>query len=74
MPFNLVRYQLTGHLHFVTFSCCRRQQHLGSPAIRELFERSLEQMRVRYDFFVTGYVVMLEHVPLPVSGPLGCRI
>ena len=64
MPFNLVRYQQTGHLHFVTFSCYRRQQHLGSPAIRELLERSLEQMRVRYNFFVTGYVVMPERVPL----------
>ncbi|HZL25072.1 MAG TPA: hypothetical protein VFC39_00925 [Acidobacteriaceae bacterium] len=65
MPFPLVCYQQAGHLHFVTFSCCRRQQHLGSPAIRELLERSLEQMRVRYDFFVTGHVVMPEHVPLP---------
>jgi len=58
----------------VTFSCYRRQQHLGSPAIPELLERSLEQMRVRYDFFVNGYVVMPEHVPLPVSEPLGFRI
>ena len=47
MPFHLVRYQQTGHLHFVTFSCYRRQQHLGLPAARELFERSLEQMRSR---------------------------
>jgi putative transposase len=69
MPFNLVRYQQTGHLHFVTFSCYRRQQHLGMPAARELFERSLEKMRVRYDFFVTGYVVMPEHVHLLVSEP-----
>jgi REP element-mobilizing transposase RayT len=53
MPFHFVRYQQTGHPQFVTFRCCRRQQHLGSPAIRELLERSLEQMRVRYDFFVT---------------------
>src|SRR5665213_4632606 len=44
-PFNLVRYQQTGHLHFVTFRCYRRQQHLGLPAARELLERSLEQMR-----------------------------
>ena len=47
MPFNLVRYQQTGHLHFVTFRCYRRQQHLGLPAARELLERSLEQMRSR---------------------------
>jgi hypothetical protein len=43
--FAFVRYQQTGHLHFVTFNCYRRQQHLGLPAARELFERSLEQMR-----------------------------
>ena len=34
MPFNLVRYQQTGHLHFVTFTRYRRQQHLGLPAAR----------------------------------------
>lgn len=64
MPFHSVRYQQTGTFHFVAFSYCRRQQHLGSPAIRELLERSLERMRVCYDFFVTGYVVMPEHVPV----------
>jgi len=45
MPFHLGRYQQAGHLHFVTFRCYRRQQHLGLTAARELFERSLEQMR-----------------------------
>ena len=45
MPFDFVRYQQTGHLHFVIFSCYRRQQHLGMPAARELFELSLEKMR-----------------------------
>jgi putative transposase len=29
-------------------------------------------MRVRYNFFVAGYVVMPEHVPLLVSEPKGC--
>jgi putative transposase len=36
---------------------------------RERFERSLEKMRVRYDFVVAGYVVMPEHVHLLVSEP-----
>ncbi len=69
MPMNLVRYQQAGDLHVVTFSCYRRQPHLESAAARNLFERSLEQMRVRYDFFLRGYVVMPEHVHLLVSEP-----
>ncbi len=69
MPRNLVRYQQAGELHFITFSCYRRLPHLGSPAARETFERSLEAMRRRYGFFITAYVVMPEHVHLLVSEP-----
>jgi putative transposase len=67
MPKALVRYQHAGDLHFVTFSCYRRRQYLGSAAARDLFQRSLETMRTRYDFFVTGYVVMPEHVHLLIG-------
>jgi putative transposase len=70
MPKGLVRYQETGDLHFVTFSCYRRLAFLGTPSARELFERSLETIRRRYRLFVTGYVVMPEHVHLLVSEPL----
>ena len=56
-------------LHFLTFSCYRRQPFLASPESRDLFERALEQARVRYGFFVTGYVVMPEHVHLLTSEP-----
>ena len=69
MTKGLVRFQLNGDLHFVTFSCYRRQPHLGSAAARDIFQRSLEAMRVRYDFFVTGYVVMPEHVHLLMGEP-----
>ncbi len=69
MSHSLVRYQNSGDLHFVTFSCYRHHQHLGSSAAREIFERSLETLRVRYDFFVSGYVVMPEHVHLLLSEP-----
>jgi putative transposase len=62
-----IRYQQCGCFHFVTFSCYRRLPYLGAVAARELFERSLEAMRLRYDFVVCGYVVMLEHVHLMVS-------
>lgn len=69
MPTGLVRYQQAGDLHFITFSCYRRQQFLRSVTARELFERSLETMRLRYKFFVTGYGAMPEHVHLLMSEP-----
>jgi putative transposase len=69
MPGKLVRYQQTGHFHFVTFSCFRRQPFLTTASSRDLFERSLETMRVRYDFVVAGYVLMPEHVHLLFSEP-----
>jgi putative transposase len=43
--------------------------HLGTAAARNLFERSLEVMRMRYDFVVCGYVAMPEHVHLLVNEP-----
>ncbi len=69
MTKNLVRYQQTGDLHFVTFSCYDRLPYLGSADARDLFERSLETMRVRYEFFVSAYVVMPEQVHLLVTEP-----
>jgi putative transposase len=69
MPRGLIRYQLAGDFHFVTFSCYHRLPYLGTAAARDLFERSLETMRVRYELFVAGYVVMPEHVHLLVSEP-----
>jgi putative transposase len=69
MPRGLVRFQESGDLHFVTFSCFDRSPHLGTAAARDVFERSLEAMRVRYAFVVAGYVVMPEHVHLLLSEP-----
>ena len=69
MPWGLKRFQQTRQLHFITFSCYRRRPFLDSPARRELFERALEDARRRYALFVTGYVVMPEHVHLLLSEP-----
>jgi putative transposase len=69
MPKGLVRYQQCGCLHLVNYTCYHRFEHLGNAAARELFERSLETMRLRYDFVVCGYVVMPDHVHLLVSEP-----
>jgi putative transposase len=69
MKNKLVRYQQTGHLHFVTFSCYKRRPFFRSRKGRELFERSLETMRLRHEFCVLGYVVMPEHIHLLVTEP-----
>jgi putative transposase len=71
MTKGLVRYQESGELHFVTFSCYQRRPYLGTARARDLFERSLESMRSRYHFWVVGYVAMPEHVHLLVSEPEG---
>lgn len=70
MPTGLKRYQQAGDLHFVTFSCYHRLAYLGAASAPELFGRSLEAIRLRYEFVVTGYVVMPEHVHLLVREPL----
>ncbi len=68
MPWSLRRYQHTGDLHFITFSCYRRQPRLDARA-RQLFEQALERARWKYGFRVSAYVVMPEHVHLLVSEP-----
>ncbi len=69
MPWGLKRFQQAGDLHFITLSCYHRKVKLGTGARREVVERALEQVRRQYSFFVTGYVVMPEHVHLLVSEP-----
>jgi putative transposase len=69
MPWGLKRYQQTHDLHFVTFSCYRREPLLASAPARDLFERALERSRLGYGFYVIGYVVMPEHVHLLISEP-----
>src|SRR5512142_2756356 len=69
MPSGLKRFQETGDLHYITFSCYRRQPLMHDCRVRDLFIRILEEVRSRYGFRVTGYVVMPEHVHLLVSEP-----
>jgi len=66
---NLIRYQQCGDIHFVNFSCNCNRKYLDSTRMKELFKRSLEKMRKRYDFCVIGYVEMPDHVHLLVSEP-----
>ncbi len=64
-----VRYQNQGCLHFITFSCYRRVPLLDSLMAKETFERTLERVRAWYGCYITGYVVMPEHVHLLISEP-----
>ena len=69
MTQGLKRYQSTGDLHFITFSCYQRRPCLGSAQASSLFEQSLERTRSGYRFSVIGYVIMPEHVHLLLSEP-----
>ena len=69
MPWGLRRYQQSGDLHFVTFTCYRREALLTSAEAKRLVERALEQARRQYVFWVSGYVIMPEHVHLLISEP-----
>lgn len=69
MPSRLRRFQQTGQMHFLTFSCYGRQPKLGSALARGVFEHSLERARRAYGFCVAGYVVMPEHVHLLATEP-----
>jgi putative transposase len=68
MPRRLCRCYELGYLHFITFSCYQRQAFLNAPR-RTLFLKILEEVRLRYNFVVVGYVVMPEHVHLMMSEP-----
>lgn len=69
MTQGLKRYQFSGDLHFITFSCYQLKPYLASPTARDLFEQTLERTRLRYEFHIIGYVVMPEHVHLLLSEP-----
>jgi putative transposase len=69
MPWGLKRFQQARCLHFVTFSCHHRDALLAKPQARDVFEQTLERARCWYGFFVSGYVVMPEHVHLLISEP-----
>ena len=69
MTLGLQRYYGAHHLHFITWSCYRRQPLLRSARRRDCLVDILEQVRRKYRFVVVGYVVMPEHVHLLMSEP-----
>ena len=69
MPWGLQRFQETGQLHFLTFSCYKRRPNFANAPSRTTFETSLERARKRYGLCVYGYVVMPEHIHMLVNEP-----
>lgn len=69
MSWGLKRYQQTGDVHFITFSCHRCAPLLASAQARDTFITTLERVRGWYGFYLTGFVVMPEHVYLLLSDP-----
>lgn len=69
MPKGLVRYQIAGDFHFITFSCYHRLPLLNNVAAYRTIEQELESVRKRYNLVIVGYVLMPEHVHLLLSEP-----
>jgi putative transposase len=69
MPWGLKRYQEARCLHFVTFSCYARAPRLATTHERDVFEKTFEDTRQWYGFYIAGYMVMPEHVHLLLTEP-----
>jgi len=69
MSTGLNRFQQTGDLHFLTFSCARKRPILGTPESRDTFLEILEDTRNKHSFHILGYVVMPNHVHLLLTEP-----
>jgi putative transposase len=69
MPEGSKRYYGRGDLHFVTFSCYRRLDLLGTSRARSLLVKELAQVRRERRFRLAGYVVIPNHVHVLMSGP-----
>lgn len=61
---RLQRWEGTGAVRFVTFSCQLRLPLLGHPAIRDVFAEHLAMARSDHGFELYAWVVMPEHVHL----------
>ena len=74
MPTGLRRFQESGDLHHITFSCVRHRPLLGTPEARDVFVALLERTRELYAMNVFGYVVMPTHVHMLVAEPEGGKL
>ena len=57
-------FNIAGHVHFLTFSCFRRQRFLAGEFESGCFAESLNAARQLEHFELWAYVIMPEHVHL----------
>ena len=60
MPSRMKRYQETGQLHYITFTCYHRLKHLETESARDIFEQILE--RVRRFLPLVSFVNLLDRL------------
>src|SRR5438046_5770361 len=69
MPTGLKRFQQTNQLHFITFSCYKRQPFLHTEEAKDTVQQILEQTRKQQGLRIAAYVLMPEHVHLLTNEP-----
>ncbi|HEY4930829.1 MAG TPA: transposase [Terriglobales bacterium] len=69
MHWGLYRFHQSHRPHFITFTCYRRQSYFSTPTRRDASLKVLERTRLRYQFFIYGFVVMPNHIHLLISEP-----
>ena len=57
-------YNVSGHAHFLTFSCFQRQPFLRDDSVCQVLISSLNEARQLEQFDLWAYVLMPEHVHL----------
>ena len=74
MSAGLKRIHYPRHVHYVTFICYRRLSLLQDEKAKNLFVGELARVRREDKFLLVGYVVMPEHVHLPMSKPAEAEV
>jgi putative transposase len=69
MPRKIKRRHGRGDFHFITFSRYERRPLLATVRARNLFVKTLGEVRKRFGSLLVGYVVMPEHVHILLSEP-----
>jgi putative transposase len=69
MPTGLKRFQQTKQLHFITFSCYKRQPFLSSKTAKDIVQQILEETRQQQNLRIAAYVLMPEHIHLLTNEP-----
>jgi putative transposase len=64
MPARLHRYDVPGHVHFLTISCHQRLPFFRFEELKQVVVDGLCQLRERFGICLIGYVVMPEHLHL----------